>query len=333
VKVGNIHRRNPEYPDLDGYDHFLVGYSGGKDSTACVLYLLEEGVLPEKIELWHHCIDGREGSGLMDWPVTEDYCRAFADALGLSLFYSWRVGGFEREMLRENQKTAPVRFETLDSTEERGGTGGKLGTRRKFPQVSANLSVRWCSSALKIDVMSIAINNQTRFQGKRTLVITGERAEESAARSKYKTFEPHRCHRDGRIKRHVDHWRPIHAWLEADVWAIAERFKVRPHPAYYLGWGRLSCAACIFGSSNQWASLRQVNPGQFDRIAAYEKEFDCTIHRTQTVCERGSLGAPYEAVKDRALIAEALADTYPEQIIVETWELPAGAFGESCGPT
>ena len=321
-------------PDLTSYDKILIAYSGGKDSTACVLHILEQGVPKDKIELWHHDIDGQEGNTLMDWPVTQDYCRAFASALGLDIFYSWRTGGFEQEMLRENQRTAPVKFETPENeTLQIGGTRGKLGTRRKFPQVSVDLSVRWCSSALKIDVMSIAINNQPRFIGKRTLVVTGERAEESAARTKYKTFESHRCHKNGRVKRHVDHWRPVHAWLEKAVWDIAERHQIRPHPAYYLGWGRLSCAACIFGSSNQWASLRQVNPNQFDRIAAYEKEFDCTIHRTQTVCERGNLGAPYEAVKDQDLIARALSDKYTGQIIAENWELPAGAFGESCGPT
>jgi hypothetical protein len=29
-----------------------------------------------------------------------------------------------------------------------------LGTRLKFPQVSADLNVRWCSAYLKIDVMA-----------------------------------------------------------------------------------------------------------------------------------------------------------------------------------
>jgi hypothetical protein len=80
-------------PCLESYDHILVGFSGGKDSVACVLHLLESGVPREKIELWHHDIDGREGSRLMDWPVTPSYCRAFAEALGLSIFFSWKVPG------------------------------------------------------------------------------------------------------------------------------------------------------------------------------------------------------------------------------------------------
>ena len=318
-------------PDLTSYDYVIVAFSGGKDSTACVLHLLERGVPREKIELWHHDVDGREGSALMDWPVTRAYCKAFADALSLKLYFSWRTGGFEREMLRENQRTASVEFETPDGSLVIGGTRGKLGTRRKFPQTSANLSVRWCSGSLKVDVMSIALNNQPRFLNKHTLVVTGERAEESAARAKYNTFEPHRCNRQ---KRHVDHWRPIHAWPETQVWMIIENWKVRPHPAYYLGWGRLSCAACIFGSKNQWASLQAVNPTQFNRIAAYEEAFSCTIQRKKNVIEMACSGAPYAAVVNRPSLAQAaLSSTYDDPIIVKEWELPAGAFGENCGPS
>ncbi len=51
---------------IDSYDKFLVMFSGGKDSTALVLHLLDLGVPREKIELWHHDIDGK-GRTFMDW--------------------------------------------------------------------------------------------------------------------------------------------------------------------------------------------------------------------------------------------------------------------------
>jgi tRNA(Ile)-lysidine synthase TilS/MesJ len=60
--------------DLASYDVIIVAFSGGKDSAACVLHLLDLGVPKHKIELWHHLVDGREGSTLMDWPCTEAYC-------------------------------------------------------------------------------------------------------------------------------------------------------------------------------------------------------------------------------------------------------------------
>jgi len=324
-----------EVVNLDSYDHIVVAFSGGKDSLACFLHLLDQGVDKSKIELWHHDIDGREGEPLMDWTCTPDYCRKFAEAFGVKIYYSWKEGGFEREMLRNETRTAPTRWENPDGTiGTAGGTRGKLGTRRKFPQVSADLSVRWCSAYLKVDVCSASIRNQSRFDGKRTLVITGERAEESSARANYKTFEPDRSdNRNGRKARLVDHWRPVHGWLEKQVWEIIERYNVRVHPCYYLGWGRCSCAACIFGSCHQFASLAKIAPTVVDKVAGYEKEFGCTIKRKKSIPELVAEGTPYESMTDEDA-QDALSKEYKRGIIVEgEWTLPAGAYGESCGPS
>ena len=317
----------PAGPDLPSYDHIVVAFSGGKDSVACVLHLLETGIDPARLELWHHDVDGREGSRLMDWPVTRDYCRKFAAAFGLPIFFSWKEGGFEGEMLRDGQPTGRTWFETPDGLFSTGGRGPK-GTRLKFPQVSADLKVRWCSAYLKIDVAAAALRNQLRFVGRRTLVVTGERAQESSNRARYKTFEPHRAH--GKL-RHVDQWRPVHAWDEASVWAIIERHRVHPHPAYYLGWGRLSCAACIFGSAAQWSALRAANPEQFERIAAYEERFGVTIQRKGSVRELAARASA--RTMDPSMLALARSEVFDRPLIVENWILPAGAYGETTGPT
>lgn len=321
-------------PDLGSYDYYIVAMSAGKDSLACLLYLLDNDIPKDKIELWHHCVDGKDAeNGLMDWPVTEDYCRKLADAFGVPLFFSWKKDGFEGEMLRENAKTKPTFFETPEGTFQSGGTGGKLGTRRQFPQLAASLSSRWCSSYLKIDPSSKAITGQLRFAHKRTLFVTGERAQESPARSKYLAFEPHRTdRRSGRLGRHVDHFRPVHAWKEEAVWEIIERYKVRPHPAYQLGWGRLSCMSCVFASSAQWASIKLIDPDRFERIAAYEEEFGKTIHRKKSIREQVVDKRPYESISaDRTAIA--MSRSYKESIFMDSWCLPAGAYGENAGPT
>lgn len=324
-------------PQLDTYTKFIVFYSSGKDSVACVLHLLECGVEPSRIELHHHLVDGHpdEGSNLMDWPVTDAYCKAFADHFGLEYYRSWRHGGIEKEMLRDNERTAPVRFETPEGNiEQRGGTLGPLGTRRKFPQVTANLQTRWCSSAAKIDVGSCMIANQSRFveAGTKYLVVTGERAAESFARAKYETFEPHRTdNRAGkRVRRWVDHWRPVHKWSDTEVWAILERHRVVPHPAYRLGWGRVSCITCIFGSANQWASVKAIAPEKFEQIAQYEEEFGFTINRKLSVRQLAAMGKPYPMDPD--VVEIALASEYTGDIVTDNWELPPGAFGEACGP-
>lgn len=329
-------------PDFDSYDHIIVAFSGGKDSLACLLYLLKSGVDPRKIELHHHDVDGN-GNVFMDWVVTPDYCRKVAAAFSLPIYFSYKEGGFEREMNRDNACTAPIKFEEPDGQGDvklsQVGGKGKPDTRLKFPQVAASLMVRWCSAYLKIDVMSAAICNQTRFRKKRLLVVTGERAQESAARENYKTFEPHRTdRRNGKTarSRHADHWRPIHRWSEAQVWDIIREFGVVPHVAYQLGWSRLSCLACIFGSPNQWATILHIFKERFEKIEAYEVKFGVTVRRSGTIRQAAAKGKVYPAALNKPeLIALAQSDEWTVPIMVPTseWQMPAGAFGDSTGPS
>lgn len=319
-------------PDLHSYDLVCLGWSAGKDSLAALLHLLELGVPRSKIELHHNNVDGGEGELFMDWPITESYAAAVAKALGVSYTTSWREGGFRREMTRQNAPTAPVWIPDDNGGHRRIGGNGPLGTRMKFPQVSMDLSTRWCSSTLKIDVFARYLCNSERFLNRRTLVITGERAEESPARAKYKEFEPHRCdtRNSKRVPRHVDSWRAVHKWSEARVWKIIERWKVCPHPAYILGFSRCSCLACIFGNRDQWASVRAIAPKQFNEIARHEREFKVTIHRKKTVVEQADAGTPYDFDPKWIEIARSREFTHP--VFIDPWVLPKGAFGDSCGP-
>src|SRR5262249_45121574 len=138
--------------DLDWYDYFLVSFSGGKDSVALALSLRMRGVPANRIILMHQHVDGEPGVDrlFMDWPCTESYCRAFARATGMRLLFQWRHGSFHREMMKENAMIAPVSFEYLGGgVGTAGGVRGKVSTRRLFPQVTADLSKRWCFQTLR----------------------------------------------------------------------------------------------------------------------------------------------------------------------------------------
>ena len=241
--------------DLYSYDRYIVSFSGGKDSTALLLFLLDNGVPKEKIELWHQEIDGR-GRSLFDWEVTPDYCRKLGEAFNIPVYFQWKVGGFEREMTRTESLTAPVCFELPDgSIQQTGGDRGKPSTRNKFPQPSPDLRVRWCSAYLKVDVCATALRHQERFQNIRTLVLSGERGEESKQRAGYAIIEPDRADlRNGRNPRYIDRFRPIRDWKEQQIWDILEKYRVRPHPCYFMGFGRCSCKFCVFGNCHQFAS-------------------------------------------------------------------------------
>lgn len=343
---------------MNDYDKYIVAFSGGKDSIACFLHLLESGVPKSKIELWHHDIDGR-GPAFMDWECTPAYCRAFAAAFGVPIFFSWKQGGFKTEMLRKNSYTAPTAFECPDGTLRLvGGTGGKKSTRLKFPQLSHDLSTRWCSAYLKIMVCSTAIVNQKRFNGQRTVVISGERGEESKARSQYAQLE--KDHADsrfvgtylnktkrkingvirevttrvtiGKARRHVDRWRPILHWSEQQVWALIEKYRIRVHPCYYLGYSRCSCKFCIFGNCHQFASSYAISPEIGEEIISHEDSFGVTIKRGMSLRKIVNLGTPYGSITEE-LARRATKSVYDQQIIFnddETWNLPAGAYRENC---
>lgn len=322
--------------DIHSYDHYVVAFSGGRDSVACVLDLLEKGVPRRKIELMHHLVDGEPGTDgrAFDWPVTQSYIERFAEAFDIPLFFSWKNGGILREMKRDNALTAPMSFETPDGLLTSGGNRGSVATRRKFPAVSTNKTAQWCSSYTKISVGAAAIAAQTRFCNSRTAFITGERASESRSRAVLKTLEPHRTdRRNGRMARHVDHIRPILKWGDSDVWDIMQRWGVVPHPAYFLGYGRCSCSFCIFGSPANFATLREIDPQGFAHMVGVEQDLGHTMKHGYTLEQFADLGQVYEAVTpERAALA--MSSVYTGDILVnpESWELPAGANGDQSGP-
>jgi 3'-phosphoadenosine 5'-phosphosulfate sulfotransferase (PAPS reductase)/FAD synthetase len=325
--------------DVAAYDNIVLCMSGGKDSLACLLHLIDIGADMGRVELWHHDVDGREGSSLMDWAFMASYNRQLAAAFNLPIYFSWLEGGFEGEMLKDNSYGRPHHIETPDGLMvlERDTKRAKPGTRLKFPQVGANLQTRWCSSVLKIDVGRRALNNQPRFDGKKVLFITGERRGESSNRARYNQLEPHACdRRAGRKARHVDTWRPVLHWSEEQVWDALQRHGVVAPVPYRLGWGRSSCMKCIFNEAAIWATLMHHFPGSLDAIADYEKRFDTTINRSKVgIKEIAAKAKPLE-IEDKDALEQAMRHDYTLPIIQPSadWKLPAGAYARTgCGPS
>jgi 3'-phosphoadenosine 5'-phosphosulfate sulfotransferase (PAPS reductase)/FAD synthetase len=131
----------------------------------------------------------------------------------------------------------------------------------------------------------------------------------------------------------VDQWRPIIEWREEEVWGLIRKFGVRPHPAYFLGWGRLSCFPCIFGSPNQWASVRAMDPELFAYILSLERQFDYTIDVERNIEEAANLGSSF-VPNDPANVRLAFSEDYPEDLVLVPegqWTLPLGALGQVKG--
>lgn len=324
---------------LDEYDVVIVSFSGGKDSLACVLDLLDRGVPRDKIELWHQSVDGEVlevEDNFMDWPVTEAYCRAVATHLGIPIFFQWRDGGFEAELTKNNARSGGVFFDDGKQTVYLPtGDRAKESTRGKYPMPGSDLNTRWCSPSLKIDVFARALANSERLTGKKILVVTGERGQESENRALYSETENHRCNAKKRL---VHAWRPIHKWTENQVWEIIERHSIAPHPSYFLGYSRTSCMFCIFLDKDGWATGRELNPRAFAKIADYEAKAGATIKKGLTIidmADKGSSTLPNdEFTQGQAKIAVGrVYDAEWVGIPFGQWKLPVGAFKRGCGPT
>ncbi len=274
----------------------------------------------------------------MDWAFSDSYNRAVADAFGLTLHFSWLEGGLEAEMMKFEDYSKPHKVETPDGliTLARDTRRAKPNTRRRFPQQSGNLQTRYCSSVAKIDVGRRALSNQSRFDDQNVLVVSGERRLESANRAKYNQFSPHKCDlRNGRKGRLVDEWRPVLHWSESEVWQKLKDHRVLAPVPYRLGWGRFSCAMCVFNSQKIWATVERYFPERAYRIAMREGLFGSTISRNKiNVLQQAALADPFE-IEDLEALEQATKREYTLPVFVpegQAWKLPLGAFSsEGCG--
>ena len=320
--------------DFQQYVRVIVMASGGKDSTAVLLYLLALGVHPSKIWIWHQCVDGHDETAVpfFDWESTPGYVTALAAHLNLSYAFQWREYGFHGELFKRDSRSHSVRAAFSGKTVYLPTTPrSKPATRRRWPAKRGSLRERWCTSCLKIDVGRRVLNHVKKWfpAGSKFLVCTGERREESPNRAKLQNVERHACSSQSY---EIHHWRPVLEWKERKVWDLYEKNSLFPHPAYYLGFPRLSCRSCIFYSKDHWATLDDVAPQVTKALVEIERDLDFTIDNKLSLPELISQGKTLCRPENRQYIQMALSAFSPTQsLVMEDWTLPAGAFGVGGG--
>ena len=352
---------------LEEYDRVILLISGGKDSIASYYKLLELGVPKQKIEFWHHDIDGGHPSRRMDWRCTSGYIHAFSEAEQIPLRVSWRKNGFFGELYRigasepiewkEPETRAVIqcplskKYIECQKLKERAPADmekqlEQFGYRMKFPMKTGDLSRRWCSAYLKIMVADTVLRNLHSLEhfgktggkpGKdiRLLIVSGERRGESAGRSKYNEMEVHRTNAAAKSRRIVHQWRPVIDYSEKDVWEVLKRHKVNPHPCYRAGWNRCSCAMCIFSTPTLFAGIRELYPEDYGMLRQDENVLGFTLDND---CDLdtfiGNAGSCVYHGDKEAIHSLVTGEFSVDSVYVQgEWKYPAGAFhGAEGGP-
>jgi len=183
-----------------GFDHWVVMFSGGKDSTTALIVSLET-ILERNLPVRR--VDIVYADTLVEIPPIRDFAYSFL------LF------------LRTFEKIAPlpIFIHVLKPSMEERFWVCLLG--KGYPPPHQRF--RWCTKRLKIKPVEVALKSQ--IDPNRTVILTGIRFGESADRDRRLNYS---CHRGGECGQGVwfkyssrlkaAYLAPIVYWQECDVW-------------------------------------------------------------------------------------------------------------------
>lgn len=231
---------------------FAVNHSGGKDSQAMLIKLLE--IIPrDQLVVVHASL------GSVEWPGALEHARDQAEAAGLPFIVATAVKTF-LGMVEHRYKVRP--------------------DAPCWPS-AAN---RQCTSDLKRGPIERELRRYAKANGITKIVnCVGIRAAESYSRAKADPFKKNE--RNSVAGREWYDWLPIFELSTAKVFEIIECAGQRPHPAYAAGNKRLSCMFCIMGSPGDIRNGAKANPALAAEYIEIEKRTGYTMHQSRKSLE------------------------------------------------
>lgn len=227
---------------------FVVNHSGGKDSQAMLIKLLE--VVPSQQILVVHA-----SLGDVEWHGALELAQQQAADAGVPFIVARAEKSF------------------LDMVERR------FAARPEVPSWPS-ASHRQCTSDLKRGPIEREVRRYMKANGLSLVVnCVGIRAQESAQRAKAHVFG--RNDRNSVAGRDWYEWAPIHTLSTDEVFATIRAAGQEPHPAYAAGNERLSCVFCIMGSKNDIRQGAIARPDLFARYVELEERTGYTMHMSR----------------------------------------------------
>ena len=236
----------------------ILNISGGKDSTALLLWAMERGIDFQPVYAdtgnehaatleYVRDLPHRSGCPEIRW-VRADFSDSFVGRRK-RLPEKWRRDGVSEERIQEALEALhPTGNPFLDLCILKG----------RFPSTRA----RFCSEELKHKAIHEEIILPWLDKGYETVSMLGIRADESRSRSRMLRLE------DLNNGRWV--YRPILNWNVDKVFAIHRRHGIEPNPLYRLGFARVGCMPCIHEAKGGVRNISQRFPEHISRIAEWE---------------------------------------------------------------
>lgn len=214
---------------------YHLGVSGGKDSTALLLWAIHESGLPRESLRVTFCDTGNE----------DQVTYAHINLLDQIAREAGIIDGVETIM-------PALTFFALALKE------------RRFPSRKA----QFCTIELKIKPTKKWLEARWA-EGFEVVILNGKRVGESHQRKKSMKDQPERGFSDywG-----CEEWSPLRNWTLRDVLAIHERHGVPLNPLYALGAKRVGCWPCVNCGKLEIRLVSEHRPEKIDLIAAKEQE-------------------------------------------------------------
>lgn len=215
---------------------YHLGISGGKDSTALLLWAIHKSGLPREQIRATFCDTGNED------PLTYAHIEMLNDLATVAGIPS----GIETII-------PPLSFFLLALKKQR------------FPSRKA----QFCTIELKIKPTKDWLRTKWA-EGHEVVILNGKRTGESNERRLAMKDKPERGFSDywG-----CEEWSPLRDWTWSQVQEIHREFKVPLNPLYALGAHRVGCWPCVNCGKLEIRIVAKYRPEKIDAIEAEEKKF------------------------------------------------------------